>query len=77
MLRVLANSPAANAGLEPWFDYICGVNSVKLVSSHALQELMAGPNECTSARFYSEVCSGTEDRSNIHSLFGEGTGLTR
>jgi hypothetical protein len=31
VLRVLANSSAANAGLEPWFDYICGVNSTKIV----------------------------------------------
>lgn len=31
VLRVLANSPAANAGIEPWFDYLCGVNSMKIV----------------------------------------------
>jgi len=31
VLRVLANSSAANAGIEPWFDYICGVNSTKIV----------------------------------------------
>lgn len=33
VLRVLAHSSAANAGLEPWFDYICGVNSTKIVCS--------------------------------------------
>jgi hypothetical protein len=35
VLRVLANSPAANAGLEPWFDYICGVNSTKIDNTNA------------------------------------------
>jgi hypothetical protein len=31
VLRVVVNSAAANAGIEPWFDYICGVNSTKIV----------------------------------------------
>jgi hypothetical protein len=36
VLRVVANSTAANAGIEPWFDYICGVNSTKIVRESSI-----------------------------------------
>jgi hypothetical protein len=36
VLQVVANSTAANAGIEPWFDYICGVNSTKIVRNSSM-----------------------------------------
>ena len=41
VLRVLANSPAANAGIEPWFDYLCGVNSLKIVPDPSYNGLIS------------------------------------
>lgn len=75
VLRVLANSPAADAGLEPWFDYICGVNSTKIV--RAVVETNPGHDQRTPARLDSTVGGATESTDYIHRLLRQGTDFKR
>jgi predicted metalloprotease with PDZ domain len=43
VLRVAENSPAAQAGLDPFFDFIVGVNGTQLVSPpHFCQSWRSG-----------------------------------
>jgi len=76
VLRVLANSPAANAGLEPWFDYICGVNSIKLVHL-AGKKANVGQDKPTPPELHSTICSTTETSRDIHSLLCQRSVTTR